>query len=80
VIGGVFVELVGKDSVAPLHIGPGFVKVGVTLGFTVTVTCDVEEQLLTGSVTVTVYVVVVVGEALGVAELGLSKLFAGVHE
>jgi hypothetical protein len=34
VIGGVFVELVGKDNGVPLHIGPGFVKVGVALGLT----------------------------------------------
>ena len=49
-------ELVGSVSDAPLHIGPGFVNVGVTLSFTVTVDCAEAVQPLDVPVTVTLYV------------------------
>ena len=48
-------ELVGKENVVPLHIGPGFVNVGVTLAFTVTVATAELWQLPDVPVTVTVY-------------------------
>ena len=49
-------ELVGSVRDAPLHIGPGLVKVGVTLSLTVTVAGAEAVQPLEVPVTVTLYV------------------------
>ena len=42
------VELVGSENAVPAHIGPGLVKLGISLLTTVTFTLAVAEQLWIG--------------------------------